>query len=238
MTAWVAARAQKATALGLDLLYPRRCVGCGRFGEVLCRPCEAGLTPAFGAGRCPNCAAAWDGEVNCPRCYHWDALDGGFAAFEMEGVARRVVHAVKYRRTRLLVPPMASAVAALDLGQKIEAAFAVPLHPSRLRWRGFNQADLLLRGLAWGTTSGRLLRVRKTETQVGSGLAQRRANVGGAFAYHGPRLDGLAVAVVDDVITTGATVNECARVLRDHGARSVYAVAYARASHEPGVPAG
>ena len=80
----------------LDLVYPRRCVACGRFGLLLCPRCAAEMEPAYGApGRCPMCHGAWAGPLNCPRCTHWDALDGGFAAFEMAGPARKAVHALK-----------------------------------------------------------------------------------------------------------------------------------------------
>lgn len=212
------------------LLYPARCVGCGRFGAFLCAGCAAGMVRATGAGRCPRCAAAWTAELNCPPCLPLTALDRCLAAFEMEGVARQAVHALKYLRTRALVPVMVEAMGALREMQPFDAAIAVPLHPARLRERGFNQADELLAALDWPRAEGTLRRVRNTKHQVGAEGRERRANVAGAFAYRGPRLDGLTVAIIDDVITTGATVDECAAVLRDQGARSVVAVAYARAS--------
>ncbi|MGE5594611.1 MAG: double zinc ribbon domain-containing protein [Hyphomicrobiales bacterium] len=218
---------------GLDLLFPPRCVACGRFGEPLCAPCAAGLPPATGEGRCPNCAAAWDGPLNCPRCLGW-VLEGASAAFEMDGPARRVVHGLKYRRVRPLVPLMARHMQPLRTLRSFDVAYAVPLHRSRVRDRGFNQAELLLAELQWPAGPGTLARVRRTPTQVGQHLQERRRNVDGAFAYEGPPLSGLRVALLDDVITSGATVNECARVLLDAGARAVVAFAFARASYDPG----
>ena len=156
------------------------------------------------------------------------------AAFEMEGVARKLVHAFKYRRTRDLAPVLASHVAGLPAGLAIDGYHAVPLHRSRQRDRGFNQAHELVAKCGWPLAPGALVRTRKTARQVGMHLGERRTNVSGAFAYSGPPLDGLTVGIVDDVVTTGATVNECARVLREAGARRVYAFAFARASYQPG----
>lgn len=224
-----------AVRRALDLLYPTRCAACGTFGTVLCSGCASRQESAIGKDRCPNCAAAWANPDNCTRCLAWDALDGASAAFEMTGVARRVVHGLKYRRVQALAPIMAAHIAPLADLRTFDLAFAVPLHSSRLRDRGFNQSELLLRELGWPQATG-LRRVRKTKSQVGQGIRERRRNVGDAFAYDGPTLTGLTVAVLDDVITTGATVNECARVLREAGATSVVAVAYARASYTPDDP--
>jgi len=180
--------------------------------------------------RCPNCCARWDSDHNCPRCFGWDALAGAAVAVDMEGAARKVVHGLKYRHIQALAPVMARHIDALLA--RSDLAFAVPLHRSRQRQRGFNQAEDLLRLLAWPLAEGRLERVRKTDTQVGMNVGERRSNVAGAFRYSGPSLRGLEVALVDDVVTTGATANECARVLRDYGARSVRIYAFARANYD------
>ena len=149
----------------------------------------------------------------------------------MEGVTRKLVHALKYGRVRAVAPLMSAEMATLRTAAPFDLAIPVPLHRSSFRRRGFNQSDELLKGLDWPSESAWLHRVRRTGSQVlQADAAARRTNVAGAFTYSGPPLDGKVVAVVDDVITTGATVNECAIVLRAHGARSVVAVAYARAS--------
>lgn len=121
-------------------------------------------------------------------------------------------------------------------GLSFDASFPVPLHRSRLRERGFNQSELLLRELPLPAPSPGLVRVRRTDRQVGQRLNERRSNVAGAFAYSGPGLAGLRVALLDDVVTTGATAQECALVLRDAGAREVWVVAFARASYDPASP--
>ena len=223
---------RRAANAALDLLYPPRCAGCGKFDLPLCAHCADLLSEAAGQGRCPFCTAAWDGDGNCPRCFHLHELEGVRAAFEMAGTARNLVHALKYRYYRAVAPLMAAALPPLadDLG--IDRYYPVPLHRSREKRRGFNQSALLLTLAGWQPAPG-LRRVRKTERQVGQRLGERRANVAGAFEYDGPRLDGLTVALVDDVVTTGATVMECARSLQDAGARAVWALAFARASYSP-----
>ncbi len=221
---------RRLLAAPVDLLFPLRCVGCGRFDAVLCDGCRAGLVPGEGPNRCAFCSADWDQEGNCPRCFHMHQLDGARSAFEMTGAARQLVHALKYRYYRAAAPKMASLMSPLVEDTAIDRFFAVPLHPSREKQRGFNQSRVLLEQAGWAPAEG-LSRTRRTRRQVGSAFADRKANVGGAFRYQGPRLDGLSVAIVDDVITTGATVAECCAVLKDAGARQVWALAFARASY-------
>ena len=106
----------------------------------------------------------------------------------------------------------------------------VPLHPKRLRRRGFNQARLLLRVWPQTPTDGLLVRVRHTQTQTGLNRRQRRRNIRGAFEVtDGDVVAGGRVLLVDDVFTTGATVNECARILRTAGACRVDVLTLARA---------
>lgn len=158
-------------------------------------------------------------------------LEGIRAAFEMSGAARQLVHALKYRYYRAAAPQMAELMSGLNAELTIDRYFAVPLHRSRLKERGFNQSVLLLNGTGWRPAATGLVRVRRTDRQVGQAFGERRSNVSDAFAYRGPRLDGLTVAVVDDVVTTGATVTQCASVLKDAGAKAVWAFAFARASY-------
>ncbi|MGI8925919.1 MAG: phosphoribosyltransferase family protein [Tepidiformaceae bacterium] len=218
------------------LLYPARCAGCGRFGAALCGPCAAAMEPATGPGRCPMCSARWLGTHNCSRCFSWDALDGAVAAFEMTGTARQVVHGLKYGWVTALGLVMATHMEPLRVLRPFDVALPVPLHRSRQRRRGFNQAELLMERLGWPVPAGTLVRQRNTRTQVGLAHRQRRGNVAGAFVYRGATLAGLRVALIDDVVTTGATMNECARVLKEAGARRVFALSFARASYDGARP--
>jgi ComF family protein len=216
----------------LDFLYPPRCLGCGAFNTFLCAPCDGSMTSTSTAERCPNCTARWSGGLNCPRCFPCDALDLIAGAYDMEGTARELVHGLKYRGITAVAPLMAARMTLLREKHAFDVALPVPLHRSRERSRGFNQAAELLAALGWPSAPGTLVRTRKTDSQVGLRAGERRANITGAFAWRGPSLQGLRVAVIDDVITTGATANECARTLRQHGARGVVALAFARASYE------
>ncbi|MDI6857810.1 MAG: ComF family protein [Dehalococcoidia bacterium] len=218
----------------LDAVLPPRCVGCGRFGSFLCDRCESGLIPA-GPPRCEIC---WQPVVHPPTCARCrtqrPAFEGLRAAYVFEGVARELVHALKYRQQRALAAP-AAALLARHLEKHpvpFDIVVPVPLHPHRERTRGYNQSALIARGLARKldvpVAEKALVRQRNTRSQAERPSAEeRRANVAGAFAYGGSPLAGRAL-LVDDVSTTGATLDSCARVLRENGAASVWALTFAR----------
>ncbi|WP_322819372.1 ComF family protein [Tepidiforma sp.] len=216
----------------VDLIFPLRCAGCGAFDTPLCAHCEASLTPAVGPGRCANCTARWSGPEFCPRCYNWNELAGARALYEHEGAARALVHRLKYQRYRALAPLLAQRLAPAAANLPVDGWVAVPLHPSRQRHRGFNQAELLLRLAALPPAPVTLHRTRNTGSQIGRTAAQRAASLAGAFTVQGPPLENLSIGILDDVITSGATIRECARVLLHHGAREVWALAVTRASLE------
>ena len=155
-----------------------------------------------------------------------------------DGVARELIHRFKYdRRVHLARPlslltqePLTSYASSLG----VDLLIPVPLHRRRLRERGFNQAVLLGRPLSktWGIplVADNLKRIRWTEPQVTLSASEREANVRGAFALADPAaVHGRKVILLDDVFTTGSTVAECSRVLRQAGAEGVYVITVARA---------
>ncbi|MCX7616671.1 ComF family protein [Tepidiforma sp.] len=223
-------RPRQLLGRAVDLLFPLRCAGCGAFDTPLCARCEAALQPAIGPGRCGFCSAAWEGEGFCPRCFGWRELAGVRAVCEHTGAARALVHRLKYERYRALAPLMANRLAAAAASLPVDGWVAVPLHLRRERERGFNQAELLLRHAGLPPAPARLRRLRHTGSQVRRTAAQRAAALAGAFACEGPPLEGLRIGIIDDVITSGATVRECARALLDHGARETWALSFTRAS--------
>jgi competence protein ComFC len=162
-------------------------------------------------------------------------LDGARAACRFEGVARKAIHDLKFRRVRgraeLLGDWLAEAVERRHLA--IDLLVPIPLAPGRLRTRGFNQSELIARRLGdrvdvpvLGTC---LERVRETPPQVGRSMEERRANVIGAFACREPSLaEGRRICLVDDVMTTGATMRSCAEALRASGAARVFGLVVAR----------
>lgn len=154
------------------------------------------------------------------------------AAGAYDGTLRVAVHALKYEGRRTLAGPLAALMRARagDVLAGADAVVPVPLHPNRRRSRGFNQAADLARRLGRPVADA-LRRTRATGSQTDLPAAQRRANVRGAFAPTGGlrRWRGAVLVLVDDVTTTGATLDACARTLLDHGAGEVRAVTAARA---------
>ena len=151
--------------------------------------------------------------------------------YQYDAPLREAILLFKYRRRRALAGPLgALLVEALPAPVRAcDAVVPVPLHAGRLRERGFNQSALLAQAVAVALDTGvndGLSRTRATEHQVGMDRAAREANVRDAFAWHGsapPR----SVLLVDDVLTTGSTMRECARALRAAGVKEVHAVALA-----------
>jgi ComF family protein len=149
-----------------------------------------------------------------------------------EGSLRAIVHALKYQARQTVAVPLALRMRAAggEVLTGADAVVPVPLHRSRERRRGFNQARELARHLGLPMVDG-LSRVRKTAAQADLPAARRHANVRGAFATRVPNevLKGLTLVLVDDVSTTGATLNACAATLVAAGAREVRALTAARA---------
>jgi len=209
----------------LDLVFPPRCVGCGRGGHWFCPVCVAAIVPA------PN------------RRDGLEPLVGLWVAGLYEDPLRLAIHALKYEGRRQVAGPLGRILAETYRRQnkgsariRFDAILPVPLHPKRQAERGFNQSALLARGLGRGVglplREDVLLRSRHTPQQAGLDAANRRANVAGAFACQSghPALAGKALLLVDDVCTTGATLAACAEALRAAGAREVWGLTLARPS--------
>jgi ComF family protein len=206
----------------LDLLMPPACAGCGRSGSLLCDRCVGACAPPF---RPEDRFVAPDAGVVLG-----DALTLAMAAFAYSGPIRRALAALKYSGASRLAPMLAS-VATPSLHTLLAITgpadlVPAPVHPERRRERGYNQAELLARAL--GPTVLALERVRPTTKQHRLDRAARLANLRGAFrAVPGAPVTP-TVIVVDDIITTTATLEACASVLREAGVEAVYGFAVAR----------
>ena len=218
----------------LDLLLPPACVGCRKEGAFLCQACEDAL-PRLQQPYCQRCAQPLGSGDLCQRCQDTPlAIDGIRSPFLMEGAAREMVHRLKYNDLRALAPVMARLLSDYATANPVEADYlaSVPLHSKRERQRGYNQSRLLAaelgKRLGLPVLEG-LARQKDSPPQARSSDAQqRRANVEGAFVYRGPSLQGRRVLLVDDVTTTGATLEACAVVLREAGASSTWGLTVAR----------
>jgi ComF family protein len=152
-----------------------------------------------------------------------------------EGPIRRALHKLKYRRNVALGEALAQHMSLYvrQLDWPIEVVVPIPLGRQRMKERGYNQVGLVALPVAamhaWRYASRGLARVRETRSQVGLSAAERKENVGGAFAADRRRVSGATVLLMDDVATTGATLAAAAAALLDAGARSVYALTIARA---------
>jgi len=229
---------------GLDLLFPPRCVACSKVGNWLCATCQSSIelvSPPICSlcGRpLPQSAQADHGvtEGLCARCRMEPIkLDGIRSVAVHDGALRQAIHHLKYHHRHELAVTLGQIL--FGYWKKVDLAaelvVPVPLHASRQKERGYNQAALLARVLteraSLAFNEQHLIRTRATPPQVGLGARERKTNVQDAFAWAGPRLDSIGVLLVDDVCTTGATLEACALALRQAGAESVWALTLARA---------
>lgn len=228
----------------LAVAFAPSCASCG---ELLTQPTAGPVCPACWRSilpitppvcdRCGDPLATWhDLAVPlsiCTRCRRMpSAVDRARAVGEYAGPLRDVIHAFKYEGRRSLARPLAALMrqrGGAVLGG-IDCSVPVPLHPSRRRHRGFNQSADLARHLGVPAIHA-LRRVRATATQADLPAAQRHRNVRDAFATTcaGRDLSGAVVLLVDDVSTTGATLDACARALKAAGVAEVRALTAARA---------
>lgn len=173
------------------------------------------------------------------RCKKRWGMDGLTAAFEYRGVVSRLIQKIKYKRVEEIYEVVVEMVVSLGEFTVLERGswlvVGVPLHRRRVRERGFNQAELLARALAesfgWEHVEGVLVRRRYTKPQVKLEKSERLENVRGAFKIGGREAErlvrGRGVVLVDDVWTTGATMRECAKVLKRCGAGEVWGLVVA-----------
>jgi len=236
----------------LQVIWPARCAACDvtiAEAATFCDGCATGLNLLLGA--CGGCAlpqvAPTTAAFRCRTCHRvpFPFASGG-AVFEYgEAIARAIVR-MKHggrrylgkRLGRLLAPALGDLLARTALGAD-DVVVPVPLHPTKLRDRGFNQASemaraalriLRRRGPVPRYDRNLLLRTRRTRELGHAGPAARLAEVAGAFAVADPaRVRGRRIVVIDDVFTTGATFSECADALRAAGAIRVHVLALARA---------
>ena len=236
----------------VDWLYPPCCRACGgriggRDSEYFCSACWSDLR-LVSHPLCSICGRPFldtsGDDHRCGGCLTRTprfSSARAWACYPREDIAddplRQVVQKFKYGRKVSLGKPlgrlMAQGCQEYLSQRQVDLIIPVPLHPKRLRWRGFNQSVLLARQVsrAYGLPMDPFIVVRHKETSPQTQLSEeeRRKNVRGAFSLRSAALKGKGVLLVDDVYTSGATVNECSRVLKQGGAKEIHVLTLARA---------
>ena len=222
---------------GLDWLFPPDCGGCGKKGARWCAACVS-ASQLMGDACCPVCGNIIFTPGECSRCHEQKPFFTRLRSWALYlGPIRNMVHRLKYKGDISLGEAVAEPLIA-DLrrsGWEIDVVAPVPLSLARMAERGYNQAALIALPVAIGLhlpyRAGLLTKTRHTRSQVGLSYDDRLLNVVDAFSVESGKAIGKRVLMIDDVTTSGATLNECARALMSAGAGMVYGYTFARAAH-------
>lgn len=227
---------------GLDVLFPPRCAVCGAAGHLVCPTCAQQVEPVP-AAICAHCGRVQPAATAC--CTVCEREPSQLLQIRAAGLhtwpLRELIHLLKYEQRPDLAPALARYLAAAlaqpawdGLRDRFDAVAPVPLHPERRRERGYNQAELLAAALCrrccLPLRIDLIQRSRQTEQQVGLSAHERRINVEGAFTA-AAACQGLRLLLIDDVFTTGATLNACADAAVAAGAVLVCGLALAIPVH-------
>lgn len=192
----------------LSAIFPTRCGLCGLIAT---------------SGVCEDCLAEFQPIESPVEVFSAGPVDFAICLYHYQGRASQAVRRLKYERVTSLADPlarlMATKVRSLAI-PRYDLVCPVPIHWRRLCWRGFNQADLLARGLASRSQRRALLRIRATRPQVRLNPQERATNLVGAFRAS-PSVHGQSVLLVDDVLTSGSTAKACAQALKAAGVKQV-----------------
>jgi len=212
-----------------ESLFPRHCLSCNKEGAWLCSDCSKKIV-YLKTYFCPFCRRITPQGQLCPSCRRRYSLTGILSACYFQPPVSDLIHRLKYQKTkelgRLLAKIMIKGTAnRLPRGQKL--IVPIPLHRRQLRKRGFNQSELLAKELAQELeieyNSGILKRIKNTKSQTKLNRSERKENVKDAFSLTGKiELENRTILLVDDVTTTGATLNEAAKILRKTKAREIW----------------
>ncbi len=221
-----------------DLLFPPQCVICKRGGHTLCPQCLGTLQP-LNPPYCLHCGTQLSPYTTCRKCQYGALRLSMLRVFgSYEGSLRSCIHAFKYDGQKRLAEPLGKLLvqAYIKCGLQADLLIPVPLHKEREHQRGYNQAALLARQCAMQLgvplREDILLRKRATVAQVGLSVQERQQNVAGAFVCHPlfttGALFGRTILMIDDVCTTGSTLEASAAALFAVGARRVCGLVLAR----------
>ena len=224
----------------LDAVFPPQCLGCKKYAQTyLCHQCFNSI-PLNVDFVCLGCGVKTESQKPCPECISRWSLDGLYVATQYSHpLLEKVIKGYKYRFIDSLSVPLAKLMGRYLVSIK-ESPFkdnpllvSVPLHPRRFRWRGFNQSDLLAKELSinFGLEYiNCLVKNKATQPQAEQKDKESRMNnIGSSFrCINSEVVKGRSILLIDDICTTGATLNECARVLKESGAQIVFGFTVAR----------
>lgn len=227
----------------LDLIFPKYCVNCKKLGDYLCASCFSYLS--FDTeGLCVVCNRASINGLTHPGCRGRSTIDGVFSSIVYKGVSKKLIYNFKYKPylsslNTLLVDLFFEGLIQNEEFYNIYKRFKkepiivpIPLFHNKLKSRGYNQAELLAKGLSKKMNLrvlDLLKRVKKTRSQVGLSQKERKKNITGAFSIiKNLEFRSENVFLVDDVFTTGSTLNEAAKTLKKAGVKSVWGLTLAR----------
>jgi competence protein ComFC len=233
----------------IGIIFPKECVNCGNSGKWICFDCF-NLIDFKPLNLCIFCEGFSFLGLTCRKCKKDNYLDGAFSFNSYNNIIlKKIIHNYKYNNVKSFSNNLSSILTIvlknIEKAQAINVIpciidkntlfFSIPLHKRRLRYRGFNQVELLLDNLvlkdvvSLGKVGRGLVRGKYTKPQVKvENKKERLKNLQGVFNYSGKSIKGRKIILIDDVSTTGATFNECAKVLKSSGAKKVYGVSIAR----------
>lgn len=226
----------RSYVMGLDYIFPPECLGCGKLGEHWCANCQASITPIQTA-HCKICFLEIERMGVCSRCRKdRPFFDAARALGKYEGPLAKAIVALKYRKDYALGIAFVASLAVLieREGWSPDGILAMPLAKGRMQERGYNQVEIftlalslyldLAHGVHW------MRRSKETRSQVGLSYEERIDNLKDAFQGEPEILAGKSILLMDDVMTTGASMNAATKALKLAGATSVFALCLARAS--------
>lgn len=224
-----------------DILFPKYCVNCKKIGDFLCPNCFSRLS--FDTKNiCLVCGnPSYDGLTH-PKCRKKNSIEGSFTGVVYNQISKKLIYQFKYKPYLSSLSSFITDLLYESLIQNEEfmklvangkwLMVPIPLSSKRYKRRGYNQAEILAKGLAkkFGFPVLNLLeRVRETKSQVGLNKKERKENVSGAFALNTKyKILNTNIILVDDVLTTGATMSEACSVLKHYGAGRIWAIAFAK----------
>ena len=227
----------------LNTLFPETCPVClGTSSDhtiaPICKRCWNLIQPYKGP-KCGKCGMPLDSDsaITCGECIKDEPAFRSVRTFGLyKGPLRKAINLLKYHNMKRLSKPLSGLILRMEM-PLVDAVIPVPLYKNRLRQREFNQSALLAKYAAYKTSTSLLVdclvKVKDTMPQVGLSSRERRRNIRNAFGIEKKELiNGMDILLVDDVITTGATVRECSRVLKKAGAGDIYVMALAHGTRE------